>query len=187
MQEFAATDRLVDDYVVPNDYTLRASPFVNPNDILAPEDMEDYGGHGTMVASVACGISQGVASQANLKIVKFRNAVTNAVTQRRQLRGVTDAALRDAWDSSSTTSSSDRSRKVLANLLLTCLMVSLPRLLRLHVRKLICLGFPRETNPNLLPSMKEFIMERVIPLAAENDSKSRQSRVFGDVWCTRGV
>lgn len=97
-QEFAATGRTVNDYVVPNAFTLEASPFVGPNDILSPEDMTDYNGHGTAVASVAGGISQGVASQANLVIIKFRNAAADAVIGRNQIRGVTAAALRDAWD-----------------------------------------------------------------------------------------
>ena len=88
----------MDDYVVPNAFTLEASPFVGPNDILSPEDMTDYNGHGTAVASVAGGISQGVASQANLVIIKFRNAAADAVIGRNQIRGVTAAALRDAWD-----------------------------------------------------------------------------------------
>ena len=57
--------------------------------------MTDYNGHGTAVASVAGGISQGVASQANLVIIKFRNAAANAVIGRNQIRGVTAAALRD--------------------------------------------------------------------------------------------
>lgn len=100
MQEFDRTGRVVDEYVVPNEFTLGSSPFIGPNDVFAPEDMEDHNGHGTAVASVAGGITQGVASQANLKIVKFRNAATNPIIGRTQIRGVTDAALRDAWDNS---------------------------------------------------------------------------------------
>jgi subtilisin family serine protease len=88
----------VDDYVVPNAFTLSASPFVSDQDTLSPEDMTDYNGHGTAVASVAGGISQGVASQANLVIIKFRNAAAQAGIGRNQIRGVTSAALRDAWD-----------------------------------------------------------------------------------------
>lgn len=84
--------------MVPNAFTLESSPFISPGDILSPEDMTDYNGHGTAVASVAGGISQGVASQANLVIIKFRNAAANAVIGRNQIRGVTAAALRDAWD-----------------------------------------------------------------------------------------
>ena len=60
--------------------------------------MTDYNGHGTAVASVAGGISQGVASQANMVIIKFRNAAAQAGVGINQLRGVTSAALRDAWD-----------------------------------------------------------------------------------------
>jgi subtilisin family serine protease len=60
--------------------------------------MTDYNGHGTAVASVAGGISQGVASQANLVIIKFRNAAAQAPININQIRGVTPAALRDAWD-----------------------------------------------------------------------------------------
>lgn len=75
-QEFAKTGRTVEDYVVPNVFTLDCSPFVKAEDIRADEDMVDYNGHGTAVASVAGGITQGVASRANLKIVKFRNAAT---------------------------------------------------------------------------------------------------------------
>jgi subtilisin family serine protease len=99
-QEFAATGRTVDSYVVPNALTLSVSPFVASDDVLAPEDMTDYNGHGTAVASVAGGITQGVASGANLVIVKFRNAATQSKVGKLQLRGVTAAALRDAWDHS---------------------------------------------------------------------------------------
>lgn len=60
--------------------------------------MTDYNGHGTAVASVAGGIKQGVASEANLVIVKFRNAAAQANVGINQIRGVTAAALRDAWD-----------------------------------------------------------------------------------------
>lgn len=97
-EEFAATGRTVDDYVVPNDLTLSVSPFVTQDDVFAPEDLTDYNGHGTAVASVAGGIKQGVASEANLVIVKFRNAATRPQIGRQQLRGVTSPALRDAWD-----------------------------------------------------------------------------------------
>lgn len=84
--------------MVPNAFTLSASPFVSDQDTLSPEDMTDYNGHGTAVASVAGGISQGVASQANMVIIKFRNAAAQAGVGINQLRGVTSAALRDAWD-----------------------------------------------------------------------------------------
>ena len=89
--------RTVDEYVVPNARTQDDSPFFVRGDIPAPEDLTDYHGHGTQVASVAAGVSQGVASQANLVIIKFRNAFTSSITGRFQIRGVTDSALEDAW------------------------------------------------------------------------------------------
>ena len=88
----------MDEYVVPNAFTLSASPFVSDQDTLSPEDMTDYNGHSTAVASVAGGISQGVASQANIVIIKFRNAAAQATVGRNRIRSVTSAALRDAWD-----------------------------------------------------------------------------------------
>ena len=88
----------MDEYVVPNAFTLSASPFVSDQDTLSPEDMTDYNGHSTAVASVAGGISQGVASQANMVIIKFRNAAAQATVGRNRIRSVTSAALRDAWD-----------------------------------------------------------------------------------------
>ena len=97
-QEFAANGRTVESYCVPNVFTLDVSEFVKPDDIKAPADMTDHNGHGTGVASIAGGVTQGVASQANLYIVKFRNAAADRIIGRMRLRGVTDAALRDAWD-----------------------------------------------------------------------------------------
>ena len=96
--EFAATGRTVDEYVVSNGLTLEISQSYEETDILAAEDMTDYNGHGMTVASVAGGITQGVASEANLVIVKFRNAATRPGIGKQQLRGVTSGALRDAWD-----------------------------------------------------------------------------------------
>lgn len=99
IQEFAANGRTVRDYVVPNAFTLQCSPFIGPDDRLAPEDMTDYNGHGTAVASVAGGVNQGVASQADLVIIKFRNAAaTRFNPDRLQIRQVTAPALRAAWD-----------------------------------------------------------------------------------------
>lgn len=52
-----------------------------------------------MVASVAGGVTQGVASQADLVIVKFRNAAAASFNPTRfQIRQVTAPALRAAWD-----------------------------------------------------------------------------------------
>lgn len=87
------------DYVVPNAFTLQCSPHVRPEDTLAPEDMTDYNGHGTAVASIAGGVTRGVASQADLVIVKFRNAAAASFNPGRlQIRQVTAPALRAAWD-----------------------------------------------------------------------------------------
>lgn len=39
-----------------------------------PEDLTDYSGHGTMVASIAAGKQFGVASRANLHLLKATNS-----------------------------------------------------------------------------------------------------------------
>lgn len=84
---------------MPNKYTLGLFPDLNPG-LYAPEDLTDYSGHGTHVASVATGGVYGVASKADLVIVKFRNAAVNPFnlgTGRFLTRGVTQVALLDAW------------------------------------------------------------------------------------------
>jgi len=86
---------------VPNDLTLK--PLGIKESDQAPEDMTDYHekGHGTGVAGVVAGKIRGVASKANLFIVKFRNAAKNALKPDDDtlvIRGVTEAALQDAWD-----------------------------------------------------------------------------------------
>lgn len=69
----------------------------------APEDITDHNGHGTSVASVAVGVSRGVASKANLVAVKIRNAAKNPARQGQPdedkliMRGVTDTALEAGW------------------------------------------------------------------------------------------
>lgn len=85
------------DYVVPNQLTLALEP--DPNNWQA-QDATDYPPtyHGTHVASVAAGDVHGVASKANLVIVKFRNAARNSATGNVQMRGALDGALGDAWD-----------------------------------------------------------------------------------------
>ncbi|GAB7326239.1 hypothetical protein MBLNU13_g10227t1 [Cladosporium sp. NU13] len=148
-QEFAATGRTVDDYVVPNAFTLSASPFVSDRDTLSPEDMTDYNGHGTAVASVAGGNSQGVASQANMVIIKFRNAAAQAGVGINQIRGVTSAALRDAWDYAINDVISRRNNGDTGKFVIN-----------------MSYGFARG-GP--LPTLHELIMDRVIPFAAEND------------------
>ncbi|KAK4543623.1 hypothetical protein LTR36_005268 [Oleoguttula mirabilis] len=93
-----ANGRTVTTQVVPNDLTLQK---VLNHALWAPEDITDYNGHGTGVASVAGGIEYGVASKANLVLVKFRQAATNPYkpdSEEYKLRGVTEPALQWAWD-----------------------------------------------------------------------------------------
>ena len=130
--------------------------------------MTDYNGHGTAVASVAGGISQGVASQANLVIIKFRNAAAQLGVGINQIRSVTSAALRDAWDYAINDVIARRNNgdtgkfvinmsygKVYDQQMVPGLAVLTPTT-----------GFARG-GP--LPTLHELIMDRVIPFAAEND------------------
>ena len=92
-------NRNVEQLVVPNEFTLRPIPHTGglPH-LWAPEDITDYHGHGTLVASVAAGTTHGVASKANLVIVKFRNAAQNPLQPGPLLiRNATPAALSHAW------------------------------------------------------------------------------------------
>jgi subtilisin family serine protease len=62
--------------------------------------MTDINGHGTMVASVAAGYVSGVASKANLVVVKMRNSAKNPNNPSNPNllpRGVTDSALEFAF------------------------------------------------------------------------------------------
>jgi hypothetical protein len=116
-QELAATGRTVRGHIVSNMFTLGSRPGDTGNTALwAPEDMTDYSEsqHGTKVASVAGGTTlvsmssddrlanvlifhfQGVASSANLVLIKFRNGIINENSGNMVLPGVTGAALRDA-------------------------------------------------------------------------------------------
>jgi hypothetical protein len=93
-QEFDASDREVRDFVVPNRHTLAGLDL--RDDQKGPEDMTDINGHGTMVASIAAGYISGVASKANLVVVKMRNSAKNPLnpdSPRLIPRGVTDSAL----------------------------------------------------------------------------------------------
>jgi subtilisin family serine protease len=84
--------------VVPNALTLRLEP---DQSLWADENIFDWNGHGTAVASVAAGKTHGVASNANLVIVKFRNAAKNPLnptSDRYVIRGVTWSALMNAWN-----------------------------------------------------------------------------------------
>jgi len=69
--------------------------------LWAPQDITDYNGHGTHVSSVAGGMIHGIASNANLVIVKFRNGAKNKFNPTNPnfvMRGPTTAAVVDAWD-----------------------------------------------------------------------------------------
>ncbi|KUM65355.1 hypothetical protein ACN42_g1691 [Penicillium freii] len=69
-RDLASTDRKVETYVVPNDLTLLGVP----KNQRKPEDLTDWGRHGTSVASVAGGVIRGVASKADLYLVKYKSA-----------------------------------------------------------------------------------------------------------------
>lgn len=93
-QEFDASEREVRDFVVPNRHTLALGSL--SDDQKGPEDMADINGHGTMVASIAAGYVSGVASKANLVVVKMRNSAKNPQNPESDKlipRGVTDSAL----------------------------------------------------------------------------------------------
>lgn len=61
--------------------------------------MTDITGHGTKVASVAAGKTRGVASKANLVVVKFKNSAKNPLNRGAFLpRGVQDGALEYAFN-----------------------------------------------------------------------------------------
>ncbi|KAF1980799.1 hypothetical protein K402DRAFT_265780 [Aulographum hederae CBS 113979] len=96
-EDFALNGRKVDSYVVPNTETLPGIP----EDLQAPEDMTDYKNHGTGVASVAGGLRYGVASKANLCLIKISNCAKNPQNpgSGRYLSRVTTAdALIDAFE-----------------------------------------------------------------------------------------
>lgn len=105
--EFDTSEREVRFHVVSNDFTLGSIRPVLEERRWGPEDITDINGHGTLVASIAAGSSYGVASRANLVMVKFRNAGMNPnkdpddpddPTARRLIpRGVTDSALEAAF------------------------------------------------------------------------------------------
>lgn len=66
---------------------------------MAPQDNTDYTGHGTKVASIAVGKYHGVASKANLVVVKIKNAAINSENRASGFvgRGVTDSAIEHAF------------------------------------------------------------------------------------------
>jgi len=66
----------------------------------APDDIADLKGHGTMVASVVGGLLSGVASKANLVLVKYKQASLNPLNPVLNVwfdRAATEAGVRDAW------------------------------------------------------------------------------------------
>ena len=97
-QEFDASDREVRDFTVANRYTF-AGIGLTP-DQQGTEDMTDVTGHGTQVASIAAGYVSGVASKANLVVVKMVNWAKNPRKPDQPdliPRGVTDSALEYAF------------------------------------------------------------------------------------------
>jgi hypothetical protein len=62
-------ERKVKSHVIPNDLTLKE---ITNHNLWALEDIRDWNGHGTMVASIAAGARRGVASNANLVLVKLK-------------------------------------------------------------------------------------------------------------------
>jgi subtilisin family serine protease len=96
-EDFDATEREVRDVTTPNRFTL--DPLNIPFADQAPQDNTDFTGHGTAVASIAAGKLRGVASKANLVVVKFKNAALNPnKPDTIAPRGVLDGALEFALD-----------------------------------------------------------------------------------------
>ena len=89
--ELAANGRTVTTHVVPNQYTL----LLQPNG-QSPEDITDYSGHGTAVASIAGGVTLGVASKADLVLIKFRNTFL-APSGNRVYPGMNEATIQYSW------------------------------------------------------------------------------------------
>ncbi|KAI4626211.1 uncharacterized protein J4E87_004711 [Alternaria ethzedia] len=97
-QEFDASEREVRDFTVANRYTFAGIDLTD--DQKGPEDMTDVTGHGTQVASIAAGYVSGVASKANLVVVKMVNWAKNPRKPDQPgliPRGVTDSALEYAF------------------------------------------------------------------------------------------
>jgi hypothetical protein len=98
--EFDASEREVRDFAITNRYTLDPIMPPIPDEMKAPQDMTDINGHGTIVASITAGYTNGVASLANLVVVKFRNSArnpNNPTNPNFLPRGVTDTALDAAF------------------------------------------------------------------------------------------
>jgi subtilisin family serine protease len=93
-EEFGG-DRSVETKVVPNWLTLEDVP--DPSHWWPEDDITDYTGHGTLAASIAAGRTYGVASRANLVLVKFKQRAYNPKSENWPFRGVTNSALAWAW------------------------------------------------------------------------------------------
>ncbi|KAJ4421908.1 hypothetical protein N0V82_003405 [Gnomoniopsis sp. IMI 355080] len=99
--------RKVVQYVVPNEFSL---PKLQQHDVEAGwvaanaviDDnmpLDEAYGHGTGVACVAAGLGTGVASRANLLLVKLENYFVNTITGEKRQPGLTVSALQDAFSS----------------------------------------------------------------------------------------
>ncbi|KAI8179615.1 hypothetical protein K4K52_007662 [Colletotrichum sp. SAR 10_76] len=102
-QELAKGPRNVETWYVGNDIVLKGNRYYKA-DQLVPDDTEDYHhdgpvrrGHGSGVACAAGGRSLGVASNANLYLVKYKGAARQ-VSGRVSSIGATRASLKAALD-----------------------------------------------------------------------------------------
>lgn len=93
--EFRGSGRTWTTYVVPNPITLASVP--DRHLWAEGDDLNDYDGHGTMVASVAIGKNYGVASNANFVLVKFQQVIRTPHNGSVQYVPATRAGLKDAW------------------------------------------------------------------------------------------
>lgn len=91
--ELAQGDRRVTSKFFSNSVYLPYTPVVDH----APESIDSHSGHGTHVASIAGGITHGVAPNANLVLVKQKNAARNPYTGRYHNRQVTPYAIDEVW------------------------------------------------------------------------------------------
>lgn len=86
--------RTVSWHYLPDSVTLGTTPI----DDRTPEDIRTYSGHGTHIASIAAGHTHGVASNANLVLVKHKNAARNKFKKESIInRDVTQQAMEDTW------------------------------------------------------------------------------------------
>lgn len=97
-EDLASTnDRQVSTYLFPNEITL--GPTTPDRSLWAPDNMTEYNDHGTLVASMAGGLTYRVAPGANFVLVKFRQAAKNPFgsSGRYLYRQVTNLAIQNAW------------------------------------------------------------------------------------------